>query len=77
MRRPQALHDLEEGERIGLRGPYGNCFPIEEMKGKDILFVAGGIGLVPLRSLMLGGHPHLPLPPPAVSWHHSITQALQ
>ena len=35
----------------GSAGPFGKGFPVEEMKGKDILFVAGGIGLVPLRSL--------------------------
>lgn len=47
-----ALHKLEKGAIIGIRGPFGKGFPIEEMKGKDILFVAGGIGLVPLRSLI-------------------------
>lgn len=47
-----ALHRLEKGAIIGIRGPFGKGFPIEEMKGKDILFVAGGIGLVPLRSLI-------------------------
>lgn len=48
----KALHRLEKGAIIGIRGPFGKGFPIEEMKGKDILFVAGGIGLVPLRSLI-------------------------
>jgi len=48
----KALHKLEKGAIIGIRGPYGKGFPLEEMKGKDILFVAGGIGLVPLRSLI-------------------------
>jgi len=48
----KALHKLEKGAIIGIRGPYGKGFPVEEMKGKDILFVAGGIGLVPLRSLI-------------------------
>ncbi|MBW1921552.1 MAG: oxidoreductase [Deltaproteobacteria bacterium] len=47
-----ALHKLNEGSIIGIRGPFGNGFPTEELKGKDILFVAGGIGLVPLRSLI-------------------------
>lgn len=48
----KALHKLEKGAIIGIRGPFGRGFPLAEMKGKDILFVAGGIGLVPLRSLI-------------------------
>jgi len=48
----QALHTLNRGATVGIRGPFGQGFPVEEMKGKDILFVAGGIGLVPLRSLI-------------------------
>jgi len=47
-----AIHKLEEGAYIGIRGPLGNGFPVEEMKGKDILFIAGGLGLAPLRSLI-------------------------
>lgn len=47
-----ALHHLEEGAVIGVRGPYGNTFPIEDMKGRDIIFIGGGIGLAPLRSLI-------------------------
>jgi len=46
------LHTLEKGARVGIRGPFGNGFPLETLKGKDILFVAGGIGLFPLRSLI-------------------------
>lgn len=46
------LHTLEKGAKVGIRGPFGNGFPIETLKGKDILFVAGGIGLFPLRSLI-------------------------
>jgi sulfite reductase subunit B len=46
-----ALHALGEGDRVGLRGPYGTCFPVDgAMKGRDLLFVCGGIGLVPVRS---------------------------
>ncbi len=46
-----ALHALEEGARVGIRGPFGTHFPVDStMKGKDVLFVCGGIGLVPLRS---------------------------
>ncbi len=47
-----ALHRLQEGATIGLRGPYGKGFPMESIKGKDLLFVAGGIGIIPLRSLI-------------------------
>lgn len=47
------LHSLEPGEQIAVRGPYGNYFPVEdELKGKDLLFIAGGIGLAPLRSVI-------------------------
>lgn len=47
------LHELEVGDEITVRGPYGNAFPVEtELKGKDLLFVAGGIGLAPLRSVI-------------------------
>jgi len=44
--------DIEEGDLVGIRGPYGNWFPVEEIKGKNLLFVGGGIGLAPLRSLI-------------------------
>ncbi len=47
------LHSLNPGDMIGFRGPYGNWFPIERMKGKNLIFVGGGIGLAPLRSLIL------------------------
>jgi sulfhydrogenase subunit gamma (sulfur reductase) len=47
-----ALHNLKEGDIIGIRGPYGNGFPVEEIEGKNIVFVGGGIGLAPLRSLI-------------------------
>ena len=46
------LHQCNVGDVIGFRGPYGNWFPIDEMKGKNLLFVGGGIGLAPLRSLI-------------------------
>lgn len=48
----RALHEAEEGQRIGVRGPYGNGFPVDQLKGKDLLFIGGGIGLAPLRSLI-------------------------
>jgi sulfite reductase subunit B len=47
-----ALHHLQEGSTIGLRGPFGKGFPVESLRGKDLLFVAGGIGIIPLRSLI-------------------------
>ena len=47
-----AMHQLAPGTMIGVRGPFGNAFPIDKMKGKDILFAAGGLGLAPLRSLI-------------------------
>ncbi len=47
-----ALHRMEPGAKIGIRGPFGTSFPMWEMRGGDILFVAGGIGLFPLRSLI-------------------------
>ena len=46
------LHQLKPGDFIGLRGPLGNGFPMEEFYGFDVLFVAGGIGLAPLRGLL-------------------------
>lgn len=47
-----ALHRLEIGETIGIRGPYGRGFPFERFRGKDVLFAPGGLGLAPLRSLI-------------------------
>jgi sulfhydrogenase subunit gamma (sulfur reductase) len=46
------LHERNEGDIIGFRGPYGNCFPLEELEGKSVLFIGGGIGLAPLRSVI-------------------------
>ncbi len=48
----QAIHRLKEGDVIYVRGPYGNSFPFEEVKGKNLYFIAGGIGLPPLRSVI-------------------------
>ncbi len=47
-----AIHRLEPGAKLGIRGPFGTAFDVESMKGKDLLMVAGGIGLVPMRSLI-------------------------
>lgn len=47
------LHAMEKGQQITIRGPYGNGFPVDtELAGKDLLFIAGGIGLAPLRSVI-------------------------
>lgn len=49
----QWLHAMEVGQMITVRGPYGRPFPVDdELAGKDLLFVAGGIGLAPLRSVI-------------------------
>jgi NAD(P)H-flavin reductase len=47
-----ALADCEVGDTIGFRGPYGNTFPIETWEGKNLLFIAGGIALPPLRCVI-------------------------
>lgn len=47
-----ALALAEEGDVIGFRGPYGNTFPIDEWKGKNLLFIAGGIALPPMRCVI-------------------------
>lgn len=49
----EVLHALEVGAQVTVRGPYGKNFPVEgDFKGKDLLFIAGGIGLAPLRSVI-------------------------
>lgn len=47
-----ALSLAEEGDVIGFRGPYGNTFPMDEWKGKSLLFIAGGIALPPMRCVI-------------------------
>jgi len=47
-----ALHNLEEGAVIGMRGPLGNCFPLELFTGKNIIIVGGGFAFTTLRSLV-------------------------
>jgi len=47
-----AMHQMKPGQFLGVRGPFGHAFPVEEIKGKDVLFAAGGLGLAPLRSLI-------------------------
>jgi len=47
-----AIHHLDVGSLVGIRGPYGNGFPMEEMEGSNLLLVAGGLGVAPLRSVL-------------------------
>jgi NAD(P)H-flavin reductase len=47
-----AIHVLKEGDELWVRGPYGNGFPLDIAEGRDILIVAGGIGIAPLRPLI-------------------------
>ena len=47
-----ALHGLSIGDTVGIRGPFGKGFPLEEHRGKNLVIVAGGIGLPPLRSVV-------------------------
>lgn len=46
------IHGCRVGEEIGLRGPYGRSFPLDESRGKNLLFIGGGIGLAPLRGFI-------------------------
>jgi len=48
----QALHELESGDKMTVRGPYGNSFPVDKWKGKNILTIGGGIGQAPLRPII-------------------------
>jgi sulfhydrogenase subunit gamma (sulfur reductase) len=48
----EALHRLEAGAKVGIRGPFGKGFKVEDFEGKDVIFVAAGLGLPPLRSLI-------------------------
>ena len=47
-----SLHELDPGDNVSLRGPYGNAFPIDEWRGKNILIAGGGIGIAPLRPVI-------------------------
>ena len=48
----EKLHNMAKGEKVGIRGPYGKGYPLDNFKGKDVLIVGGGVGLAPLRSLL-------------------------
>lgn len=52
----EALHKMQCGDIVGIRGPYGRGFPINAMRGHDVLLVAGGLGIAPLRSLINNIH---------------------
>ncbi len=52
----EALHKMQCGDIVGIRGPFGRGFPIDEMRGHDVLLVAGGLGIAPLRSLINNVH---------------------
>lgn len=47
-----AIHDLEVGDTVGIRGPFGDVCDIDRFADNDLLFIAGGIGLAPLRSMI-------------------------
>lgn len=47
-----AIHSMKEGSQLGLRGPFGKAFPVDNFAGHNLLFVAGGIGLAPLKSVI-------------------------
>lgn len=47
-----ALRDLDVGDTVGFRGPYGNWFPVDDWRGRDLVFIAGGIGLAPVRCVI-------------------------
>ena len=49
-RTTEVLHRVKPGARVGIRGPFGTSFPMEEMMGQNILLIAGGLGLAPLRA---------------------------
>jgi len=49
----QQLHSLRKNSSVGIRGPYGQGYPLDEFKDREILIVGGGVGLAPLRSLVL------------------------
>lgn len=48
----EALHRLEQNALVGLRGPYGNGWPVEQLRHQDLLIIAGGLGMAPLRSFL-------------------------
>src|SRR3989339_806701 len=49
----EQLHALKGGETLGIRGPYGHGYPVEQYYGKEVLILGGGVGMAPLRSFLL------------------------
>jgi len=47
-----ALHNMKKGDMVGVRGPYGLGYPVQDFRGKEVLIVGGGVGLAPLRSFI-------------------------
>ncbi len=47
------LHGCKKGQKVGIRGPYGNGYPVNDFVGKEVYIVGGGVGLAPIRSLFL------------------------
>jgi sulfite reductase subunit B len=47
-----AIHAMKVGDKVGIRGPFGSGYDVDDLKGKDLVFICGGIGLVPQRSLI-------------------------
>ncbi len=47
------LHQMKQGEIVGIRGPYGKGYPLDKMYGKEVLILGGGVGMAPLRSFLL------------------------
>jgi NAD(P)H-flavin reductase len=54
------IHRLEAGAMVGIRGPFGTHFPMREMNGSNVLLIAGGLGIVPLRSSIYWVKEHRP-----------------
>jgi len=52
-RNTSALHKMKVGDMLGLRGPFGHGYPLDEFKGREVYVVGGGLGMAPMRSLML------------------------
>lgn len=48
----EGVFGLRAGDTLFMRGPYGNCFPVEDFKHKDLVVVAGGTGVAPVRSML-------------------------
>lgn len=48
------LHQMKKGEVVAVRGPYGTGYPLKDFEGKEVSIIGGGVGLAPLRSLILG-----------------------